>query len=86
MEVFFRQAKDKLAFDKYQVRSTKGIQRYWLLMSLAHLIACTECGGTMSFENGYAYIYSHIQEARLRFIYQCLAMHVLFEEVLALAA
>lgn len=39
VEVFFRQSKDKLAFDRYQVRSSKGIQRYWLLMSLAHLIA-----------------------------------------------
>ncbi len=86
IEVFFRQSKDKLAFDKYQVRSSKGIRRYWLLMSLAHLVACTGCGEAMSFEDGYAYIYSHIQEERLRFIYQCGARHVLFEEVLALVA
>ena len=86
IEVFFRQAKDKLAFDRYQVRSSKGIQRYWLLMSLAHLIACTGCGRTMSFEDGYTYIYSHIQEERLRFIYQCGERHVLFEEVMALVA
>ncbi len=46
VEVFFRQSKDKLAFDKYHVRSSKGIRRYWLLMSLAHLIACTGCGDT----------------------------------------
>ena len=26
----------------------------------------TICGGTMSFEDGYASIYSHIQEERLR--------------------
>ncbi len=86
VEVFFRQSKDKLAFDQYQVRSAKGIQRYWLLMSLAHLIACTGCGKAKSFEDGYAYIYSHIQEERLRFIYQCGARHVHFEEVLALVA
>ena len=86
VEVFFRQSKDKLAFGRYQLRSSKGIRRYWLLMSLAHLIACTGCGKTMSFEEGYAYIYSHIQEERLRFIYQCGARHVLFEEVLALVA
>ena len=86
IEVFFRQSRDKLAFDRYQVRSSKGIRRYWLLMSLAHLIACTGCGEIMSFEDGYAYIYSHIQEERLHFIYQCGARHVLFEEVLALVA
>jgi hypothetical protein len=55
-------------------------------MSLAHLLACTGCGETMSFEDGYAYIYGRIQEDRLRFIYQCGARHVLFEEVLALVA
>ena len=86
VEVFFRQSKEKLAFDRYQVRSAKGIQRYWLLMSLAHLIACTGCGENMSFEDGYAYIYRHIQEERLRFIYQCGAKHMSFEEVLALVA
>ena len=53
-------------------------------MSLAHLVAFTGCGETMSFEDGYTYIYSHIQEEWLRFIYQCGARHILFEEVLAL--
>lgn len=86
IEVFFRQSKNKLAFDRYQIRSSEGIRRYWLLMSLAHLIACTGCGETMSFEDGYAHIYSRIQEERLRFIYQCGARHVLFEEILALVA
>lgn len=84
--VFFRQSKDRLAFDRYQIRSYKGIRRYWLLMSLAHLIVCAGCSETMSFEDGYDYIYSHIQEERLRFIYQCGARHISFEEVLAFVA
>ena len=84
VEVFIRQSKEKLSFDRYQIRSSEGIRRYWLLMSFAHLLACTGCGETMSFEDGYAYIYSHIQEERLRFIYQCGARHVLFEDILAL--
>ena len=86
VEVFFRQAKDRLASDRYQVRSSQGIRRYWLLMSLAHLLACTGCGETMSFEDGYAYIYSHIQEERVRFVYQCGARHIGFEQVIALVA
>ena len=32
IEVFFRQAKQKLALDKYQIRSSRGIRRFWLLM------------------------------------------------------
>ena len=84
--MFFRQAKDRLASDRYQVRSSQGIRRYWLLMSLAHLLACTGCGETMSFEDGYAYIYSHIQEERVRFVYQCGARRIGFEQVIALVA
>ncbi len=34
VEVFFRQSKNQLAFDRYQICSSKGIRRYWLLMSL----------------------------------------------------
>ena len=86
VEVFFRQSKDKLAFDRCQVRSSEGIRRYWLLMSLAHFIACTSCGEAMSFEDGYAFISSHIQEERLRYIYQCGERHICFEEILALVA
>ena len=86
VEVFFRQAKDKLAFDRYQVRSSQGIRRYWLLMSLAYLIACIGCDETMSFKDGYAYIYSHIQKERIRFVYQCGARHIGFEQVKALVA
>lgn len=32
----YSQSKDKRAFDRHQISSSKGIQRYWLLMSLAH--------------------------------------------------
>lgn len=86
VELFFRQSKDKLSFDRYQIRSSKGIRRYWMLMSLAHLIACTGCGETMSFEDGYAYIHNQIQKERLYFIYQCGSRHILFDDVLALVA
>ena len=86
MEVFFRQSKDKLAFDRYQIRSSEGIRRYWLLMSLAHFIACTSCGETMSFEDGYAFISSRIHEEQIRYIYQCGVRNICFEEILALVA
>lgn len=36
IELFFRQSKGKLALDKYQIRSRKGIRRYWLIMSLVY--------------------------------------------------
>ena len=86
IEVFFRQAKNRLSFDQYQIRSSQGIRRYWLLMSLAHFLACMECGEPMPFEDGYAFIYNRIQEERIHYIYQCGARKVAFGDVLALAA
>lgn len=86
VEVFFCQSKDKLSFDQYQIRSSKGIRRYWLLMLLAHLIACIGCGETMPFEDGYAYINKQIDRERLHFVYQCGTRHILFDDVLVLVA
>ena len=66
--------------------SEQSIQIMGAFIKMAHLITCTGCGETMSFEDGYAYIYGHIQEERIRFIYQCGVKHALFKEVLALEA
>ncbi len=86
VEVFFRQSKDKLAFERYQIRSSKGIKRYWLLMSLAHFITCTGSGKLMSFEEGYAFFHDSILEERIHYIYQCGIKHVDFANVLASVA
>ena len=51
--VFFRQCKTRLALDTYQIRSSKGIQRYWLLMSMAHYICVISTGQYQSFQEGY---------------------------------
>ena len=52
IEVFFRTIKNKLAFDKYQIRSAFGVRRFWLMMSLAYNLACLE-SDTYDFEDGY---------------------------------
>ena len=70
-EVFFRQCKDKLALDSYQIRSAQGIRRYWLLMSLAHYICVVGTGEACSFENGYHWICDIIQQEQFRYLYQC---------------
>ena len=87
VEVYFRQAKNILAFDKYQIRSSEGIRRYWLLMSLAHFLCCTtekEGEPFCKFENGYHFFCKKIQEERIKYLYQCGARNVPLEEVLAL--
>ena len=85
VEVFFRQCKDKLALDSYQIRSAKGIQRYWLLMSLAYYICVIGTGEVCSFENGYHLICDIIQQEKYRYLFQCAKASTDFEAFMKLA-
>ena len=84
IEVFFRQCKDKLALDSYQIRSVKGIQRYWLLMSLAHYICVIGTGKFCSFENGYHQICDIIQQEKYRYLFECAKVSNDFESFMKL--
>ena len=57
IEVYFRNCKTKLAFDKYQIRSAKGIKRFWLITSLAYLLACYT-SNSYDFSDGYTILQS----------------------------
>lgn len=71
IEIFFRQCKDKLALGSYQIRSTQGIQRFWLLMSLAHYLCVAGTGEFCSFENGYYRICDIIKLEKYHYLFQC---------------
>ncbi len=86
VELFFRQSKDCLAFEGYQIRSAQGIRRYWLLMSLAHFLCCTGTSKDCPFEDGYSFFRQNIQEERIEYLYRCGVRRIPLEEVLALAA
>lgn len=55
IEVFFRSCKQKLAFDKCQLRKEKGITRMWLILSFVHFLCCTVAGHIGAFDEGYNY-------------------------------
>ena len=55
IEVFFRGCKQKLAFDKCQLRKKKGITRMWLILSFVHFLCCTVAGHIGAFDEGYHY-------------------------------
>ena len=82
IEVFFRQSKQKLAFDKYQIRTARGIRRFWILMSLAYYICCVGKGEFLPFHEGFAFMRKSIARERITFIYNCGASHVPLSEVL----
>lgn len=52
IEVYFKQEKNDLGFNKYQIRSIKGIKRFWILASLTHLLYITGLGAIMPFAQG----------------------------------
>ena len=68
IEVFFRDAKNKLAFDKYQIHSKKGIQRFWIIASLAYLLACFK-SDKFDFSEGYSILSDQIRCEQLLFIF-----------------
>ena len=86
IEVFFRQAKQSLALDQYQIRSSLGIRRFWVLMSTAHLISCIGTGTVLPFHTGFAAMQERITVERISYIYHCGASHVPLVNVLALVA
>jgi hypothetical protein len=86
IEVFFRQCKNVLAFDKYQIRSATGIKRFWLIMSLAHLLCCTASGFFIDFAAGYSFFQRQLHIERVSFIYQCGADGIPLNDVLHLTA
>ena len=87
IEVFFRQSKGVLALDKYQIRRAKGIHRYWLLMSLAHFLCCTdsECG-CHSFESGYRHIQGEVMREQINWVYHCGQCGIPLDTIMPLVA
>jgi hypothetical protein len=86
IEVFFRQCKNVLAFDKYQIRSAKGVKRFWLLMTFTHLMCSTATGTYMNFSDGYHFFQQQLHSERVAFIYQCALDNVPLLDVLTLTA
>lgn len=84
IEVFFRQVKNILALDRYQIRSRMGIQRYWLIMSLVHYICCTCKEEYCTFEEGYQYLQKKTREESVTRLYQSIRGGKSLEDILAL--
>lgn len=86
IETFFSQAKDSLGFGRYQIRSIKGIERLWTLMSLFHLLCTAGLGKVMPFGEGLRLLRKSILDERVSFIYQCAQRGVPLEDVQAICA
>lgn len=84
IELFFRQSKNKLGLDKYQIRSQQGIERYWLIMSLVHYMCCMHSGSYCVFEEGYRYFQNQIKTELLSNLHHFIRNGAPLEDVLKL--
>ena len=82
IEVFFKQEKNQLGFDKYQIRSIKGIKRLWLLLSLVHLFCTIGTGSIMQFGEGLIKARCQTKVNNICWIYQCAKNDVSLDAVL----
>ena len=85
IEVFFRDCKTKLAFDGYQIRSSKGIKRFWIITSLGYFIACCE-STSFDFSEGFHSLAEEIRNEKIRYIYEFGKSGNSFSNLLAMVA
>ena len=85
IEVFFRDCKTKLAFDRYQIRSSKGIKRFWIITSLAYFIACRE-STSLDFSEGFHLLAEEIRNEKIRYIFEFGKSGNSFSDLLAMVA
>jgi len=81
IEVFFRESKRRLAFDKYQIRSSKGISRYWLIMSLVHFLCCITAENH-TFTAGFTTLKHKMYIEFVCYLYNCGKNSIPIEELL----
>jgi len=86
IEVFFEQEKGQLGFNKYQIRTMKGIERFWLIMSLCHLMCCIGLGEAMPFGDGLRLLRRSITEEKIARIHQLALNNVPLGDICALCA
>lgn len=68
IEVFFRSIKNRFAFEHYQVRSAKAIQRLWDILLFAYLLSCS-ASDTSDFLEGLSVITHQIQIEQYEHLY-----------------
>ncbi len=81
IEIFFRQEKNNL-FDKYQIRSIKGIERMWTLQALVHLFCTIGLNKPMKFGEGLLKVRKQTKKEYVRWVYECAQSNVPLDSIL----
>ncbi len=81
IEILFRQSKNNLGFDTYQVRSATAFVRLWALLAWTHLYCTTGLGQPCPFGDGLRAVRKQVQMDRLQFVYDCVQKGIPFHLV-----
>jgi len=81
IEIFFRQTKNNLGLNKYQVRSTKSIDRILVLISLTYIYCALRKDANGSFGKGLTICRNEVKRANISWIYQCAQNNIPLETV-----
>ncbi|MBP2032680.1 hypothetical protein J2Z42_001354 [Clostridium algifaecis] len=82
IEIFFRQTKNNLGINKYQVRSTKSIDRILLLISLTYIYCSIHENVNDSFGKGLILRRNQVKKDNIQWIYESAKNGISFETVL----
>lgn len=70
IEIFFRETKQKLGFDKYQIHTVKGIKRYTYLLMLTYLYCELEVQSkSLGFSKGLSKCRNEVKQFEITWIY-----------------
>ena len=81
IETFFRQTKNNLGLNTYQVRSTKSIDRLLVLISLTYIYCSSLEKANNSFSKGLLICRNEVKKDNIQWIYECAKNNVAIETV-----
>jgi hypothetical protein len=71
VEIFFRESKRRLGLDDYQIRSERGIKRYFILLMLTYVYCGLEVRGeTLNFCKGLKIVRNEAKKSQIQWIYK----------------
>jgi hypothetical protein len=81
IEIFFRQTKNNLGLNTYQVRSTKSIDRLLVLISLTYIYCSIQENADDSFSKGLIICRDDVKKYNIQWIYEYAKNNVPIESV-----
>jgi len=81
IEIFFKQTKNNLGLNTYQVRSTKSIDRLLVLISLTYIYCSIQENANDSFSKGLIICRNNVKKDNIQWIYDCAQNNIPIQDV-----